>query len=107
MKSSENCALLHESKGTDVVSHAQEVVAGCSRRLQIQERLTAEVARTLEVIMGAEGLVVVCQAAHMCMVARGVQQLASTTVTLSARGSLEQPSLMRSQLLGRLMTVTV
>ncbi len=86
--------------------HAQEAVAGCSRRLQIQERLTAEVARTLEAVTGAEGLLVVCQAAHMCMVARGVQQPASTTVTLSARGSLEQPSLLRSQLLARLMTVS-
>lgn len=60
-----------------------------ARRLQVQERLGNQVADALwEAVPGARGLLVVVRSAHMCMVARGVEQHASTTMTTCARGAM-------------------
>jgi GTP cyclohydrolase I len=62
------------------------IVAVFSRRLQVQERLTQQVADAAAAALGAADLLVVCESAHMCMVARGVEEHASATVTTAARG---------------------
>ncbi|QJU52317.1 GTP cyclohydrolase I [Herbiconiux sp. KACC 21604] len=68
------------------------VVESASSRLQLQERLTDDIADALERALDARGVLVVLDARHGCVTARGPRQTGSTTVTLSARGSLADPS---------------
>lgn len=67
-----------------------------ARRLQVQERLTAELADALmELVPGCRGVAVSCRASHMCMMMRGVEKQLSSTVTLETRGAFDsEPSLM-------------
>ena len=66
------------------------VVRAYASRLQVQERLTHQVADAVAAAAGGPGggVLVAVEAAHMCMVSRGVEQHASATVTLAARGAL-------------------
>lgn len=52
-----------------------------SQRLQVQERLTKQIAQALMEILKPQGVAVICNASHMCMVGRGVQKTNSSTVT--------------------------
>ena len=52
---------------------------------------------------GGYGALVACEASHMCMVARGVEKHASSTITTAARGAYLQRTALRSQMLQRLM----
>jgi GTP cyclohydrolase I len=63
------------------------IVEMFSRRLQVQERLTHQVADAAAAALGASAVLVVVESAHMCMVARGVEKHASTTMTTAARGA--------------------
>ena len=64
----------------------EDIVAAASHRLQVQERLTAQIADSVAAATAAASVLVVCDAAHLCMVSRGVEKAASSTVTLAARG---------------------
>jgi len=72
-----------------------------SHRLQVQERLTAQLADAVAAATAASGVLVVADAAHMCMVSRGVEKHASSTVTLAARGSLAGGAAARRDALAR------
>ena len=61
-------------------------------RPQIQERLTHEIAEALERALDPAGVLVHVEARHDCVSARGSRQTGSTTVTMSARGSLSEPA---------------
>jgi GTP cyclohydrolase I len=57
-----------------------------ARRLQVQERLTDEIAGAVEEVLAPKGVRVIVEAVHMCMMMRGVQKQDSATVTSAARG---------------------
>ena len=90
----------HSQKLT--LEQVKALILSYSHRLQIQERLTNQLADAIQVVTGAVGCVITCEAAHMCMVARGVEKHASSTITLASRGLAAQDSVMRKKLLLRL-----
>ncbi|MGH7747335.1 MAG: GTP cyclohydrolase I FolE [Candidatus Dormibacteria bacterium] len=57
-----------------------------ARRLQVQERLTTEIAEAVDEVLAPAGVGVIVEAVHLCMMMRGVQQQNSRTVTSSMRG---------------------
>jgi GTP cyclohydrolase I len=63
------------------ISKLARLVEAYARRLQIQERMTAEIANTLDRILKPDGVAVVVEGVHACMTTRGVRQSASTMVT--------------------------
>ena len=68
------------------------VVETLASRPQLQERLTEEIAEALQVGLDPRGVLVVLDATHGCVTARGVRQTRSTTVTMATRGSLTDPA---------------
>ena len=79
------------------LSKIARVVDCFARRLQVQERLTNQVADALMKHLGAHGVAVVLEASHTCMMMRGVQKQRSTTVSSAMRGSFETDPLTRSE----------
>ncbi|KAM0262795.1 hypothetical protein ACHAQJ_001589 [Trichoderma viride] len=70
-----------------------------SRRLQIQERLTKEIANAIFDILQPQGVAVVMESSHLCMVMRGVQKTSSTTVTSCMLGCFERREKTRNEFL--------
>lgn len=81
---------------------AESVVQTYTQQLQIQERLTHQIATRLCAELHPAGVLVLCKASHMCMVARGVEQHASSTITVAAYGIFELDHVLRSQVVHRL-----
>jgi GTP cyclohydrolase I len=76
------------------LSKLSRVVELFARRLQLQERMTQQIARSIDEHLKPLGVIAVVQAVHFCMVQRGVEQRASVTVTTARRGAfLERPGL--------------
>lgn len=67
------------------------VVETLSSRPQLQERLTEEIADALQTGLEPDGVLVVLDARHGCVSARGTRQVNSSTVTMASRGSLRDP----------------
>jgi GTP cyclohydrolase I len=78
------------------ISKLVRTIEKYSRRLQVQERLTKEIADELMERLNPKGLVVVIEAEHLCMTLRGVRSPGSVVVTYQARGIYEEESLSRS-----------
>lgn len=70
-----------------------------SRRLQVQERLTREIAKAVMDSIGASGVAVVMECTHLCMVMRGVQKASSNTVTSCMLGEFRDNSNTRREFL--------
>ena len=68
------------------LSKLARLVDAYARRPQVQERLTSQVADTLEASLKPKGVMVVIEAEHLCMSMRGVRKPGSTTVTSAVRG---------------------
>ena len=68
------------------LSKLARIVDGYARRPQVQERLTTEVADSLQRILEPRGVIVVVEAEHLCMSMRGVQKPGSSTVTSAGHG---------------------
>ena len=76
------------------LSKLSRVVEVFARRLQVQERMTQQIAKAIENHLKPLGVIVVVQAVHYCMIQRGVQQRSSTTVTTARHGIfLDKPEL--------------
>ncbi len=75
------------------------VVHTLASRPQLQERLTDEIADAITEALAPAGVLVVIDAVHGCLSARGPQQADSSTVTVAARGSLAEPAA-RAELMG-------
>ncbi|KAK5655342.1 hypothetical protein OQA88_5909 [Cercophora sp. LCS_1] len=70
-----------------------------SRRLQVQERLTTEVANTIMEVLRPQGVAVIMEASHMCMVMRGVQKSSAITYTSCMLGSFKTDDRARNEFL--------
>ncbi|HET7824392.1 MAG TPA: GTP cyclohydrolase I FolE [Anaeromyxobacter sp.] len=81
------------------VSKLARLVDHFARRLQIQERLTEEVAEAIRDAVGAEGVGVVVEAQHLCMMMRGVEKQNSVMTTSAVLGSFRASTATRSEFL--------
>jgi len=68
-----------------------------ARRLQLQERLTKQVAMAIDEILQPQGVAVVMESAHLCMVMRGVQKTTATTTTSSMLGIFRKSTKTREE----------
>jgi GTP cyclohydrolase I len=81
------------------LSKIPRIVDAFSRRLQLQERLTHQVAETLERVLEPRGVGVICEARHFCMMMRGVEKQHSGTVTSAMRGAFRAQKETRDEFL--------
>jgi GTP cyclohydrolase I len=81
------------------LSKIARVVDIYARRLQVQERLTTQIAMALQESLEPRGVGVVIEAAHLCMMMRGVQKQNSKTVTSCLRGSFRSDERTRAEFL--------
>jgi GTP cyclohydrolase I len=81
------------------LSKFARIVDYYARRLQIQERLTAEIAQCIADITSARGVAVVIEAKHLCMMMRGVEKQNSAMVTSVMLGEMRDHSISRSEFL--------
>jgi GTP cyclohydrolase I len=81
------------------VSKLARIVDYYARRLQIQERLTSQIAREVMMSVDAEGIGVVMECQHLCMMMRGVQKQNSIMTTSSVLGSFHDDEATRLEFL--------
>lgn len=81
------------------LSKLPRVVEVYARRLQVQERLTEEIATALERVLQPAGVGVVLECYHLCMMMRGVEKQNSKTITSAVRGSFREDARTRDEFL--------
>ena len=81
------------------LSKIARIVDVYARRLQVQERLTMQIATALEDVMAPKGVGVVVEASHLCMMMRGVEKQNSRTVTSCLRGLFRKDERTRAEFL--------
>lgn len=82
------------------LSKLARVVDVVSRKPQVQERLTTEIADAIETALDPRGVFVVIEAEHLCMTMRGVRTPGSQTVTSSVRGLFRDNDATRAEAMG-------
>jgi GTP cyclohydrolase I len=81
------------------LSKIPRIVDVFARRLQVQERMTQEIAETLMDILKPKGVAVACEAQHFCMMMRGVEKQHSATVTSAMLGEFRERKETRDEFL--------
>jgi len=81
------------------ISKLTRVVEAYSKRLQIQERLTAQIANTIEKVLKPKGVAVVVKATHHCMISRGVHKRGADLVTSRMLGCFRDYPMTRGEFL--------
>ncbi len=81
------------------ISKLARVVEIYSKRLQIQERLTAQIANTIESVLQPRGVAVVIKAAHHCMMSRGIRKRGTDLVTSRMLGCFRDQPMTRGEFL--------
>lgn len=75
------------------------VVEGYAKRLQVQERLTQEIADAIQEVLNPQAVAVIVEAEHTCMSGRGIKKHGATTVTSTMRGLFKENASARVELL--------
>ena len=81
------------------VSKLARVVEICARRPQLQERMTQQIADAIFETLEPDGVAVVIQAEHLCMIMRGIKKPGTTVITSSVRGTFRSKVATRSEFL--------
>lgn len=79
------------------LSKLPRLVNAIARKLQVQERLTAEICREIKETLSVKGVMCQCRAQHLCMQMRGVEKQLSTTVTTDYNGIFESDPILRQE----------
>lgn len=79
------------------LSKLARLVNAYARRLQVQERMTAQIADTVKRLVGAKGVIVLCTAEHLCMKMRGVQKQHAATTTMHYNGVFSDDDALRAE----------
>jgi GTP cyclohydrolase I len=82
------------------LSKIPRIVDVFARRLQVQERLTVQIAEAIQEVLQPKGVGVVADAAHLCMMMRGVQKQNSSTMTSCLLGAFRNDPATRAEFLG-------
>lgn len=75
------------------------VVEGYAKRLQVQERLTQQIADAIETVLKPQAVAVIVEAEHTCMSGRGIKKHGASTVTSTMRGLFKENASARAELL--------
>lgn len=81
------------------LSKLPRIVEVFSRRLQVQERLTEQIAQAIQDVLQPEGVGVVIECEHLCMMMRGVEKQNSRTITSALKGSFKTDPATRDEFL--------
>ena len=81
------------------ISKLARVVEAYARRLQVQEKLTAQIAHSIEDVLKPRGVAVVIEAAHECMTTRGIHKRGVSMVTSAMLGAFRDDARTRSEFL--------
>ncbi len=79
------------------LSKLARLVDGFAKRPQVQERLTSQIADTLDATLKPKGCMVVIEAEHLCMTMRGIRKPGATTVTSAVRGQFRRSDATRQE----------
>lgn len=82
------------------LSKLARVVDVLARRLQVQEKLTTQIAGAIEEALQPKGILVVIEAEHLCMTMRGVRKPGAKTVTSAVRGIFRESEATRAEAMG-------
>ncbi len=79
------------------LSKLARIVNVYARRLQVQERFTAQICDVVRETLGAKGVIVTCSGEHLCMKMRGVEKQHSATTTMHYNGVFAQDAALRAE----------
>jgi GTP cyclohydrolase I len=87
------------------ISKLARVVDVCAKRLQLQERMTTQIADAILEALQPDGVAVVLQAEHLCMTMRGIEKPGSNVLTSATRGTFRSRAATRAEFLSLVLGV--